>query len=313
MLIAELKQNVGVEGTVTGLLTEVHVSENSFGNRWMDLAVTDKSGSTTLKMWAEALENNADPEAMVGKIISASGMADLWQDRGTLNVVKIQESFSASLRDVFPALAEEDAAQCKEELVSLLEKVVDTRIKKLLQTIFSAKRLEKMSEKTGGTNHHVFLGGLLLHLVQTAKISLAGANTAGPYAKPVNEDYLIAGALLHDIGKITTLSDEPGKLSDRGFCIDAGTESVLYVTMYNNKLGEDKVPNLATLNHIILACHNGGPRTLEAIIVSNADCLDTQVDSFGLAFTGNTKNGGKIAYSKKMGAYMFREGSGETE
>ena len=129
----------------------------------------------------------------------------------------------------------------------------------------------------------------------------------------VNTDYVIAGALLHDVGKLTTLSDIPGQLTERGFNVLTSTESVLYTTMYNNQL-KNKVQNLASLDHIILACGEAKPRSLEAIIVRNADMMSNQVDAYGLAFSEarSKKRGGALSYSKEMGAYLLR-GKGDEE
>ncbi len=315
MKIEEMKAHIGEEAEMTVFLTDANMTANKFNNRWMDLVVCDHTGSTTLKLWAEAMSENADPTELIGQPVVVAGQIDLWQDRGGMNVISLRraEEGTYKMSDFFTALDEKDEAYLVSRLDILFSLVANEEIRSLLQLIFSESRRKKMAEKCGGTSHHAYFGGLLAHLVQTAELAKTSADmysVVGPYrSKKVNTDLVIAGALLHDVGKLTTLSDTPGKLSDRGFNLDAPTESVLYTTMFNNQL-EKKVKDLAPLDHIILACGNAKPRSLEAIIVRNADIMSNQVDAYGLAFSrsGNTQRGGTISYSKEIGAYLLKGG-----
>lgn len=307
--IAELKHHIGEEMEVIAILSDVKETANKFGNRWLDLVVSDLSGSTTFKLWAEAMTENADPSELIGKVVICQGQVDLWQDRGGMNVIRVSEAGEGTykLSDFYPSLPAEQEEECRQRLFALIDDVGDASIKTLLLKIFSTSRVDKMATKIGGTSHHSYFGGLLAHSVQTAEIARKAAmQMMGPYAAKVNLDLIIAGSLLHDVGKLTTLADTPGKLSPRGFCVDVGTESVLYVTMYNNQITAAKVQDLAALDHIVLACHQGKARSLEAIIVSNADLMSNQMDAYGLAFNSSTWRGGLISYSKEMGTYLIR-------
>ncbi len=313
MRIEDLKAHIGEEAELTVFLTDANESVNK-NNRWLDLMVCDKTGSTTLKLWAEAMSINIDATELIGKPVVVAGQVDLWQDRGGMNVISIHEAEEGTYKmsDFFPSLDEKDEAYLMNRLDVIVKQVANEELQALLQTIFSESRRKKMVEKCGGTSHHTYFGGLLAHLVQTAELAKAAADmycVAGPYRSKVNTDLVIAGALLHDVGKLTTLSDVPGKLTDRGFNLDAPTESVLYTTMFNNKL-EKKVKDLAPLDNIILACGNSKPRSLEAIIVRNADMMSNQVDAYGLAFSRNdkTQRGGTISYSKEIGGYLLKGG-----
>lgn len=311
MRIGDLKAHIGEEAELTVFLTDANESVNR-NNHWLDLMVCDKTGSTTLKLWAEAMLNSTDVLELIGKPVVVAGQIDLWQDRGGMNVISIREAEEGAYKmsDFFASLNKEDETYLLNRLEILIGLVSSDEIRSLLQTIFSESRRKKMVEKCGGTNHHTYFGGLIAHLVQTAELAKAAADmygVAGPYRSKVNTDYVIAGALLHDVGKLTTLSDIPGKLSDRGFNLDVPTESVLYTTMFNNKV-ENKIKDLAPLDHIILACGNVKPRSLEAIIVRNADMMSNQVDAYGLVFFQSKKiqRGGTISYSKELGAYLLK-------
>lgn len=54
--------------------------------------------------------------------------------------------------------------------------------------------------------HHAYLGGLLHHTVDVAELALSMAQTIGH----VDTDLVLAGALLHDIGKVKEISSNIG-------------------------------------------------------------------------------------------------------
>lgn len=317
MKINELKAHVSEETEITVFLTDVKETINKFGNRWLELFVSDNTGSAVFKVWSE-VQLKLEPEELIGCPVTVAGQIDLYQGQGGLNVLDIgkAEEGTYTMSDFFPALSEQDEKYLLCRLEILIEQVQDAALKTLLQTIFSESRQKKMAGKCGGTNHHTFFGGLLAHLVQVAELAKATADmysVVGPYRAKVDTDLVIAGALLHDIGKLTTLADTPGQLTDRGFNLNSSTESVLYVTSYNSQLKE-KVSDLAPLDNIILACGDIKPRSLEAIIVRNANFMSNQVDAYGLAFSeaSSKKRGGTISYSREVGAYLLR-GKGEDE
>lgn len=313
MQIKDLKTHIGEETEMTVFLTETNETANKSGNRWRELIVCDCTGATSFKMWAESMDTNIDPNELVGSPVVVAGQIDLWQDRGGMNVVSIRKAEEGTYKmgDFFPSLDEKDRAYLTSRLDILIGQVGNEEIRSLLQVIFSESRQKKMMEKCGGTSHHLYLGGLLAHLVQTAEIAYkeADCQVVGPYRQKVNKDIVIAGALLHDVGKLTTLLDVPGKLSDRGFLVSNATESILFVNGFNLKQ-EAKVRNLAPIIHVIESCNTGKTRTQEAILVSHADKMSNRMDAFGLAFfdESSLERGGTISYSKENHAYMVRGG-----
>lgn len=314
MKIEDLKEHIGEEAELTVFLTDAKLTANKNNNRWIDLTVTDVTGTTTLKLWSDAMVENQDTTELIGYPVKVTGLVDLWQGVGGMNVMRIQQAEEGTYKmsDFFPALDEKDTIYLNNRLDILIGLVKDERLRSLLKTIFSESRRKKLVEKCGGTKHHTYFGGLPAHLIQTAELAKAAAEmlcVVGPYRTKVDTDLVIAGGLLHDIGKLTTLSDTPGQLTDRGFNVTSSTESVLYVTMYNNQLKE-RVSDLAPLDNIILACGDAKPRSLEAIIVRNADMMSSQVDACGLAFFDDTKakGGGKYKYSSLIGALLLQKG-----
>lgn len=142
--------------------------------------------------------------------------------------------------------------------------------------VYPAAPFDKMPAWAIGA-HHNYDGGELDHSVSTAKIALKLADQfAEAYGIKVNHDYIIAGALLHDIGKVFILKREGNGWGFTGCHMDHADLSgqMLFAAGFP----EDVV-------HIV-ASHGGdagqsaaAPKTLEAIIVFHADVLDAAMES----------------------------------
>jgi len=131
--------------------------------------------------------------------------------------------------------------------------------------------------------HHNIKSGLLLHTANVVKLAYY---IAFNYTN-IDMDIVIAGAILHDIGKIYEYNEE-GQVSGEGKLFDhlnIGTR-IVFEEYYH---GEDSVysfseRDLYHIAHIILSHHgklewgsSRTPATQEAMIVHYADYIDTNM------------------------------------
>lgn len=137
--------------------------------------------------------------------------------------------------------------------------------------------------------HHAFKGGALMHTVSVANIAAAMADQV-PAA---NKDLCVAGALLHDVGKLFAYYYN-GASCDMTFAgtlldhIVLGDQVICAETCPQNEAEANK---LLLLRHII-ASHHGRkeygspvePVCLEAYIVNTADQLDAMAQQCAEAF-----------------------------
>ena len=149
------------------------------------------------------------------------------------------------------------------------------------------------------------IGGLLQHSVDVAGIAQSLADRIGG----VDKDLIVAGALLHDIGKIREIS------SDIGFPYTMEGRLLGHVSMsavmVQEAAGKAKVtgPKLQQLLHIVLSHHGeqekGSPvacATKESFIVHYADEIDAIMNQF-------SKNEGKNPweYNKMLQRFLLHE------
>jgi 3'-5' exoribonuclease len=171
------------------------------------------------------------------------------------------------------------------ELLALVGAVADAHVKALIQAFVEdddvAGRLRRGA--AAKTVHHAYPGGLLEHTVSCLKL----AHRIADQYPQVDRDLLVAGAFLHDVGKIRELSIEKNaEYTDEGRLVG---HLVMAAQWIHDKARRAGVPRELEhqIVHIVLAHHGrvefGSPRppmTLEAMIVHYIDDIDSRVNSW---------------------------------
>lgn len=199
-----------------------------------------------------------------------------------------------------------DHQEYENKLQKLIKGVMTPGIRLILENIFSGTLYDKFLINPAGMRlHHAYIGGLLQHSVDVAGIAQSLADRIGG----VDKDLIVAGALLHDIGKIREIS------SDIGFPYTMEGRLLGHVSMsavmVQEAAGKAKVtgPKLQQLLHIVLSHHGeqekGSPvacATKESFIVHYADEIDAIMNQF-------SKNEGKNPweYNKMLQRFLLNE------
>lgn len=177
-----------------------------------------------------------------------------------------------------------DITQYQAKLAGLIEGIRTPSLRMLLQKIFSGKFYEDFCKNPAGTKlHHAYLGGLLQHSVDVASLAFLMAGEIGG----ADKDIVVAGALLHDIGKVREISAGIGfPYTTEGRLLGHITLSVFLVREAAMEL-KVPLPALQNLEHVILAHHGdnekGSPMacaTKEAFIVHYADEINAVMNQF---------------------------------
>ena len=191
-------------------------------------------------------------------------------------------------------------------LQNLIKTVRNPGLRALLETIFSGAVYDKFIMNPAGMRmHHAYIGGLLQHSVDVAGIAIALAEQIGN----VDKDLVVAGALLHDVGKLREISSQIGfPYTNEGRLLGHIAMSVMMVQEAAAKL---KLPQarLEQLQHILLSHHGdnekGSPvvcATKEAFIVHYADEIDAIMNQFE---TYDDKSPWK--FNKMMQRYLLHD------
>jgi 3'-5' exoribonuclease len=129
--------------------------------------------------------------------------------------------------------------------------------------------------------HHVSIGGLLEHSVTVAEMGKYAAALVGG-----DGDIVVAGGLLHDIGKVEEIVFQGGgfRYSDRGRLLGHITLGIMMLEELVSAVEGFPVYLSDVLKHIILSHHGeadwGSPKKpmcIEALVVHYTDNLDAKV------------------------------------
>ena len=152
-------------------------------------------------------------------------------------------------------------------------------LRRLVDLFYDDDDFRLRFELTPGSvrGHHAKLGGLLLHVFEVTSIARQTAKTMG-----ANVDLVVAGALLHDIGKVEAYCIDTGTFNNTpcGLLLGHVVLGCLMVERRLAKLGESVCTEgqLLDVQHMILSHHGAlefgspvQPMTTEAEIVHWAD------------------------------------------
>ena len=250
------------------------------GNQYANIELQDKTGKIEGKKWS--IDSEDIYVFTPGNIVSINGEVLLY--KGNLQV-KIYSGRELDKRavDLSKFLIQSDYSleNLKERFNSLLNEIEDVEINNLVKTIFAKYEREIFTYPAAKTNHHNYLRGLITHSISMAEI----ASFIGSKYENINLDILVAGALLHDIGKIVELSGpEITTYTTEGQLL--GHISIGFSMLKDecNRLNIDK-EKAVQLQHIILSHHGkfeyGSPvlpATKEAILLSMIDDMDAKME-----------------------------------
>jgi len=166
--------------------------------------------------------------------------------------------------------------------------------------------------------HHVYLGGLLEHSLALVKL----VKTIVPLYGGINEDLLITGALLHDVGKVHEMSYE------RAFDYTDIGKLLGHITI-GVELVEDKIRQVEgfprelgiLLKHMLLSHHGQyeygspkRPKTIEATILNYLDDMDSKINGIRAHIAKeNASTSRWTAYHRLYDRYFFKSNGMEDE
>ncbi len=307
------------------LASEKQLRPNRNGNLYLQLDLSDRSGSIAARMW-NASENDYRGFEN-GDYVRVEGCTQLFQGTIQLIATGIRKVSPNEVNpDDFMILDSKEIDGYVVKLGSLLRKLRDPYLLNLAECfLMDDEFMRKFSRAPAGVkNHHAYIGGLLEHVVNLMEVCLAVA----PLYPSINADLLLMGAFLHDMGKIDELTYERDfAYSDEGQLIG---HLVMAIGILDRKLkeverlsGEPLPEELALrLKHMIVSHHGqyeyGSPKlpmTLEAVALHHLDNLDAKVHSFEQLMRDDPNvESGWTNYNTSLGRKLFkgapRTGSG---
>jgi len=279
--INQIEPNQVITGTF--LVQHKDVRQKKSGDPYLSLTLADRTGELDAKMWDNAAEAMDAFER--DDFVRVKGLYQIFQNRPQLTVHKIARVADPEIdfADYFPASAR-DRDEMFRELQSWIAAMTNPYLKALLHAIFADEKiaLAYRTAPAAKSVHHAWLGGLIEHVLSLCQLAKM---TAAHYAD-IDFDLLLAGVILHDLGKIEELSYARGfHYSTVGQLLG---HIVIGMRMIEEKLRDipDFPPALRDLLlHMILSHHGemefGSPKVpmfAEALLLHHLDNLDSKME-----------------------------------
>jgi 3'-5' exoribonuclease len=276
MKIKELE--VGKSYIIPLVVLSATVRETKAKKPYLALEFYDGTDKIVANYWDWS--GKAIPEK--NTILNVSGQVTEWQGTKQLNVRGLTTNTEKHISEFTPSSGL-DIATVYKDAYELASDIGDEFLRSLCLGILDDLRSLWLTAPAANGIHHAYAAGTLIHSLSVAQIAKSIA-AAIPEA---NEALVVAGGLLHDVGKlfgyringiICEMTDE-GKLFDHLFI---GAEFVGSHNLLKDAVTDAKIE---ILRHIILSHHGSqehgavvSPVALEAHIVFHADAIDAAAE-----------------------------------
>lgn len=279
--VSELQPNQVV--TATLLVQHKDIRQKKTGEPYLSLLLSDRTGELDARMWDNAAEVIDTFER--DDFLKVRGLLQVHQGRLQMTVHKLAKQTSDTIdqADFFPA-SSRDAEEMYAELKSTVAGIATAPLRNLLEALLDDPEIARRYKVAPAAKnvHHAFLGGLLEHVLSMCSL----AKMLGAHYKDIDMDLLLAGVVLHDIGKIYELTyDRSFGYSTEGQLLG---HIVIGVRMIDEKIR--LIPDFPErlrmlLQHMILSHHGeleyGSPKTPlfpEALLLHHIDNIDSKME-----------------------------------
>ena len=221
------------------------------GGKFLLFQFSDKEGLLKGVLWKPArdVENGIHANDIVkisGEIQSYQGEMQLRIDR----MEKLDESdYDPTL---FLPVSSRPVTEIYEDITGIIAEIENPHIKILLETIFGDEEFKSSFLRAPAAKgwHHAYLGGLLEH---TYDMTLMALKAAEVYDE-IDKDLLIAGILLHDLGKLQEFEvTNHIDYSDRGRLVGHITLGIEFLDEFLRGMNDFPGELELRLKHMILS------------------------------------------------------------
>lgn len=284
-------------------------SQSANGSWFVRGTLEDPSGAMGFICFnAESVARIKELTEAVPAVVSGQVQADRYGGEGKLQFLADYIDLLPPGKDVSHLLpaASKDMEEYKQKFLKLVAQISRPPLRELLGEIFSGSRWERFIRNPAAKRfHHAYIGGLLEHSVDVAEMALAVAATV----PGVDRDMVIAGALLHDIGKTEEISADIGfSYTEAGHLVGHITAGALIIDAAARQVQFLSEAERKSLLHIVLSHHGSrdkgspiGCATREAVIVHYADELNAVLQQF---VETAEKEGAGWNFNKMMGSMI---------
>jgi 3'-5' exoribonuclease len=280
---------------------------------FLSITLQDATGRIAGRVFDDVEHLKLEFEA--GEFVKVQGKSSTYNGRMQLVVDRIrrvmpdQDRAAGFKEEECVPSAPRPADQMWAELETLVTGIGNPFVRALVERIVGENEAKLRIWPAAQTVHHAYRGGFLEHILQIAR---AAAMLADLYR--ADPDVVVAGAVLHDIGKLQELNyDNATAYSREGYMLGHIPLGMVMVRDAARTIAEFPPALLTQIEHLVLSHHGSmeygspvEPMTVEALILSMADDLDAKVHQMRSAVADDIGDGEFTGFHQRFGHVLYK-------
>lgn len=279
------------------LLSSISVRDKrGGGEQYLALLLGDRSGSLEARMWDEFAA--AAGTCAEGCYVKVRGQISKYNNRYQITIAQMRLAADSEIDSAdFVPTTKYNVEEMWAELRGYVAEFANSDLRRLVFAFLDDPAIGPAYKAAPAAKvlHHAWIGGLLEHVVTLVRVCRAAA----PFYPEVDPELLVAGAILHDIGKVRELSWK----SNFAYTLEGqmiGHISIAQTMVREKAAALPGFPEKLRIliEHMILSHHGkyefGSPRlpmTPEALLLSALDDLEAKMQAMRNEFARNAAAG----------------------
>ncbi|MBQ8570531.1 MAG: HD domain-containing protein [Kiritimatiellae bacterium] len=259
------------------MVKSAEVKKTAAGKTYIDLVLMNKTGNISAKYWGEAT-----PPAS-GDILDVNATVTEFNGKLQLKLEAIVFAPADIDKREFLPYSPRPAEEMLQEVLATIMEFQDKEIQQLTSELIGEAGETLKKFPAAKQMHHAEIGGLLHHITSMLKLA---KGIAANYPE-LNRDLLLAGVIIHDLGKMQEMErNELGLVTDytvQGKLVGHIVCGAMNIERAGKRIGVSD-NTIMLLQHMVLS-HHGEPefgsaqRPLipEAEVLSTIDRLDARM------------------------------------
>ena len=256
------------------------VRKSKKGSDYCCLELVDKSGKVDARLWDVPV--GLDVNSLKKVIVKVRGMTSEWDGKLQVSISqirKVEEADGVDLGDFFER-SERDPEEMFSELMQIVGGVANGYVRQLLFDILRENEVRFKRAPAAMKVHHVYIGGLLEHVLDMCKVAIPICENYG-----LSKDLVLAGCVLHDVGKCFELTYDFGiGYSVEGTLIGHISQGMVLTSEAIRKIDGFPSQMRMAILHLVASHHGllayGSPKVplmREAIALNLVDLLSSKM------------------------------------
>ena len=285
LTIEELEPGGSVE--ILAVLRDLSMRTTKAGKPYLTLTLGDRTGEIQGRAWDEAPQLHALVSA--GDAVLVQGLVETFGEQLQIKIRRMDpHPWDEETRRLLLPASRRDIDEMWEELLAGIAEITDPELRGFIGSFIESDiiRAGFRSAPAAKVVHHAWVGGLLEHTVSM----LAAARFLGDHYKRqvpcLDRDLLLAGVVLHDVGKTAELGGDGGGLNytTRGRFVGHMGLALQMLERHRAAGHPLAETTLDRLIHLVLSHHGDKekgspvtPATVEAHLLHHIDMADSRM------------------------------------